>query len=141
MGENYLLSTLGQLPAGHHCIQPLYGIPLGAVVLGELLHVLGRNFRVLVRRPANTGRLGADFLGDFAAAEKTLEILSVGYIVQIAIILPFLVHIRGLLVGLLLAPYWILDKDHPPVQQRVDHHHDNTHHDDNRDHALEQTLD
>ena len=30
---------------------------------------------------------------------------------------------------------------HPPVQQRVDHHHDNTHHDDNRDHALEQTLD
>ena len=35
---------------------------------GTMHNVLGRNFRVLVRRPANTGRLGADFLGDFAAA-------------------------------------------------------------------------
>ena len=124
MGEKLLLSALGELPAVEDGFHPPHGVAPGLIIVGEFCHIFRDKLRVLVGSSADVDGFGTGVLVQLAVVGQLLEPFRVLDKVQIAKFFPFGVLIYCLLIVGLLSPGAVLGKNLFPVQQSVNHHHD-----------------
>ena len=98
-----LLSAAGNFFLAHqNGIQALHCIALRFVIVRKLFYIFFYKLRILVRSPAKTNCCGSGLLVDLSARCQSIQIIGVCHIIQIAVIFPFLILVRRLLVVLLL---------------------------------------
>ena len=108
---------------GHDGVQTDDRVPLSLILLCKALDIRGGLVAVLVRRAADGGDGLALILGYLAGGDQLIEPVGVGYVVEIVVLLPLLVHINGSLVVAELDVLLVLSEDKGVVQPGEDHEH------------------
>ena len=108
---------------GHDGVQTGDRVPLSLILLCKALDIRGGLVAVLVRRAADGGDGLALILGYLAGGDQLIEPVGVGYVVEIVVLLPLLVHINGSLVVAELDVLLVLSEDKGVVQPGEDHEH------------------
>ena len=101
-------------------------------LFGEFSGILCSQFAIRSGSLAQLCSIGVGFLVNVAFTQFFLQEVGVVHIVQIAEQFPLLHHIGLFTIELLLGENRVGGKDRLLVQEGVDHNHDHTNHDDNR---------
>ncbi len=141
VGKQLLLSAGDILLGGlHFCIPADHRVALCFIGFGEPLNVFRHVLAVVLRLFAEAGDGLALFLGDFAFGGELKQILGVGHIVDVAVLLPFAVHVCFLLIIAQLLVGGIHGKNQLSVQCGVNQQHHDADNDHHRDQTVQNTL-
>ena len=120
-------------------VEPHHGVALRLILLRELRHILRHQLTVLFRLVGKLDGFIIGLLGDFIVSQELLEVVAIGYIVEIPVLFPLLHHIDFFCIALDVGVVGISGEDQIPVQRRIDHHHDNSYNNDDGTDAAQDT--